>query len=172
MSVTEHKKKGHLTVRTAIITLSDTRSTETDTSGRRIRDLLQEQEHQVISYAIIKDEPRDIKSAVMELLQAPEVDVIITNGGTGIAPRDTTFEAMQGLLEKEIAGFGEIFRMLSYEEIGASAMLTRATAGIAKDKAIFCLPGSTGAVELGMKKLVLPELGHVIFLLRGERHAH
>ena len=105
MSVTEHKKKGHLTVRTAVITLSDTRSTETDTSGRRIRDLLQEEEHQVISYAIIKDEPHDIKSAVMELLQAPEVDVIITNGGTGIAPRDTTFEAIQGLLEKEIVGF-------------------------------------------------------------------
>ena len=103
---------------------------------------------------------------------ASERLVIITNGGTGIAPRDTTFEAIQGLLEKEIPGFGEMFRMLSYEDIGPAAMLTRATAGVAQGKVIISLPGSTGAVELAMTKLVLPELGHMLFLLRGERHAH
>ncbi len=106
-----------------------------------------------------------------DLLAQPDVDVIITNGGTGIAPRDTTFEAIQGLLEKEIPGFGEMFRMLSYKDIGPAAMLTRATAGVAQGKVIISLPGSTGAVELGMTKLVLPELGHMLFLLRGEPHA-
>jgi molybdenum cofactor biosynthesis protein B len=102
------------------------------------------------------------------------VDAIIINGGTGIAPRDTTFEAIQGLLEKEISGFGELFRMLSYQDIGSAAMMTRATAGVAKGKIVVSLPGSTGAVELGMTKLVLPELGHMMFVLRGEKkhHAH
>ena len=172
MAVTEHKDKAHRTVRCAIITLSDTRTEETDTSGRRIKELLAEQGQPVVSYQILKDEPEQITAVVQALLAQPDVDAIITNGGTGIAPRDTTFEAIQGLLEKEISGFGEMFRMLSYADIGASAMLTRATAGVANGKVIISLPGSTGAVELGMTKLVLPELGHMMFLLRGERHAH
>ncbi len=172
MAVTEHKDKAHRTVRCAIITLSDTRTEETDTSGRRIKELLAEQGQPVVSYQILKDEPEQITAVVQALLTQPDVDAIITNGGTGIAPRDTTFEAIQSLLEKEISGFGEMFRMLSYADIGASAMLTRATAGVANGKVIISLPGSTGAVELGMTKLVLPELGHMMFLLRGERHAH
>jgi molybdenum cofactor biosynthesis protein B len=106
------------------------------------------------------------------LLDRHDIDAVIINGGTGIAPRDTTFEAIQGLLEKEISGFGELFRMLSYQDIGSAAMMTRATAGVVKGKVIISLPGSTGAVELGMTKLILPELGHMMFLLRGERHAH
>ena len=170
--MTEHKDKAHRTVRCAVITLSDTRTEETDTSGRRIKDLLAEQGQPVVSYQILKDEPEQITAVVRALLAQSEVDAIITNGGTGIAPRDTTFEAIQSLLEKEISGFGEMFRMLSYADIGASAMLTRATAGVANGKVIISLPGSTGAVELGMTKLVLPELGHMMFLLRGERHAH
>ena len=170
--MTEHKDKAHRTVRCAVITLSDTRTEETDTSGRRIRDLLAEQGQPVVSYRILKDEPEQITAVVRALLAQSEVDAIITNGGTGIAPRDTTFEAIQSLLEKEISGFGEMFRMLSYADIGAAAMLTRATAGVANGKVIISLPGSTGAVELGMTKLVLPELGHMMFLLRGERHAH
>ena len=170
--MTEHKDKAHRTVRCAVITLSDTRTEETDTSGRRIRELLAEQGQPVVSYQILKDEPEQITAVVRALLAQSEVDAIITNGGTGIAPRDTTFEAIQSLLEKEISGFGEMFRMLSYADIGASAMLTRATAGVANGKVIISLPGSTGAVELGMTKLVLPELGHMMFLLRGERHAH
>lgn len=170
--MTEHKGKAHRTVRCAVITLSDTRTEETDTSGKRIKDLLAEQGQPVVAYRILKDEPEQLAAVVQALLAQPEVDAIITNGGTGIAPRDTTFEAIQDLLEKEISGFGEMFRMLSYEDIGTAAMLTRATAGVANGKVIISLPGSTGAVELGMTKLVLPELGHMMFLLRGERHAH
>ncbi len=172
MAVHEHKNKAHRTVRCAVITLSDTRDETTDKSGQRIKALLAEHEQPVVSYQILKDEPDQITAAVRALLARPDVDVILTNGGTGIAPRDTTFEALQGLLEKEIPGFGEMFRMLSYEDIGSAAMLTRATAGVAQGKVIISLPGSTGAVELGMTKLVLPELGHMLFVLRGERHAH
>ncbi len=170
--MTEHKGKAHRTVRCAVITLSDTRTEETDTSGKRIKDLLAEQGQPVVAYRILKDEPEQLTAVVQALLAQSEVDAIITSGGTGIAPRDTTFEAIQDLLEKEISGFGEMFRMLSYEDIGTAAMLTRATAGVANGKVIISLPGSTGAVELGMTKLVLPELGHMMFLLRGERHAH
>ena len=172
MAVTEHKDKAHRSVRCAVITASDTRSEETDISGKKIKDLLAANHHVVVSYQILKDEPAQIAAAVRTLLEQPEVDAIILNGGTGIAPRDTTFEAIQGLLEKEISGFGELFRMLSYQDIGSAAMMTRATAGVAKGKVVFSLPGSTGAVELGMTKLILPELGHMLFLLRGERHAH
>jgi len=172
MAVTEHKDKAHRTVRCAVITASDTRTAATDTSGQRIKDLLAAQNQPVVSYQVLKDEPVQIAAAVCALLEQPEVDAIIINGGTGIAPRDTTFEAIQGLLEKEISGFGELFRMLSYQDIGSAAMLTRATAGVAKGKVVVSLPGSTGAVELAMTKLLLPELGHMLFLLRGERHAH
>ncbi len=172
MAVTEHKDKAHRSVRCAVLTASDTRSEETDTSGKKIKDLLAANHHVVVSYQILKDEPAQIAAAVRTLLEQPEVDAIIINGGTGIAPRDTTFEAIQGLLEKEISGFGELFRMLSYQDIGSAAMMTRATAGVAKGKIVVSLPGSTGAVELGMTKLILPELGHMLFLLRGERHAH
>ncbi len=169
MAVHEHKNKAHRTVRCAVITLSDTRDETTDKSGQRIKALLAEHEQPVVSYQILKDEPDQITAAVQALLARPDVDVILTNGGTGIAPRDTTFEALQGLLEKEIPGFGEMFRMLSYADIGSAAMLTRATAGVAQGKVIISLPGSTGAVELGMTKLVLPELGHMLFVLQGGR---
>ena len=172
MAVTEHKDKAHRAVRCAVITASDTRSADTDTSGKNIKDLLTAQQHVVTSYQILKDEPTQISAAVRILLDQSGVDAVIINGGTGIAPRDTTFEAIQGILEKEISGFGELFRMLSYQDIGSAAMMTRATAGVAKGKIIISLPGSTGAVELGMTKLVLPELGHMLFVLRGERHAH
>jgi molybdenum cofactor biosynthesis protein B len=174
MAVTEHKDKAHRAVSCAVITASDTRNEETDTSGKKIKDLLSAQQHTVVSYQILKDEPVQISAAVQALLEQSDVDAIIINGGTGIAPRDTTFEAIQGLLEKEIPGFGELFRMLSYQDIGSAAMMTRATAGVAKGKIVVSLPGSTGAVELGMTKLVLPELGHMMFVLRGEKkhHAH
>ena len=174
MAVTEHKDKAHSGVSCAVITASDTRTEETDTSGKKIKDLLAEKNHTVSSYQILKDEPAQIRAAVHALLERSDVDAIIINGGTGIAPRDTTFEAIQGILEKEIPGFGELFRLLSYQDIGSAAMMTRATAGVAKGKVVVSLPGSTGAVELGMTKLVLPELGHMLFVLRGEKkhHAH
>lgn len=172
MAASEHKDKAHRSVRCAVITVSDTRTEETDTSGKKIKDLLTADSHPVVAYRILKDEPAQITAAVHALLDRADVDAILINGGTGIAPRDTTFEAIQGLLEKEISGFGELFRMLSYQDIGSAAMMTRATAGVAKGKVVVSLPGSTGAVELGMTKLILPELGHMLFLLRGERHAH
>jgi molybdenum cofactor biosynthesis protein B len=174
MAVTEHKDKAHRGVTCAVITASDTRTEDTDTSGKKIKDLLTEQHHMVASYQILKDEPTQIAAAVQALLARADIDAILINGGTGIAPRDTTFEAIQGLLEKEIPGFGELFRLLSYQDIGSAAMMTRATAGVAQGKIIVSLPGSTGAVELGMTKLVLPELGHMLFVLRGEKkhHAH
>src|SRR2546425_13299677 len=134
MAVTEHKDKAHRTVRCAVTTASDTRTAATDTSGQRIKDLLAAQNQPVVSYQILKDEPDQIAAAVRALLEQPEVDAIIISGGTGIAPRDTTFEAIQRLLEKEISGFGELFRMLSFQDIGSAAMLTPGTPGGAKGK--------------------------------------
>jgi molybdopterin adenylyltransferase len=148
-----------------IVTISDTRSADDDTSGQRIRALLEGGGHRVDYYRIVKDEPEQIAALVQA---APEsVEVVICNGGTGVARRDTTYEAIHRMLDKEISGFGELFRMLSYEQIGAAAMLSRATAGVAGRRVIFSLPGSTKAVELAMTKLILPQLGHVVGLVRG-----
>ncbi len=172
MAVPEHHKKARQQVVCAVLTISDTRTEETDGSGRRIKDLLAEKGHQIRFYQILKDEPRDIEGVLRRLLEDPHIEVIITNGGTGIAPRDTTFEVIRGLLDKEIEGFGELFRVLSYQDIGPAAMLSRAVAGVARGKVVISLPGSTAAVELGMARLILPELGHMVFLLQGEKHAH
>ena len=147
-----------------ILTISDTRTEADDLSGKRIRALLEKDGHRVGLYRIVKDEPQDIIALITD---APaEVEVLICHGGTGIARRDTTYEAITGLLDKEITGFGELFRMLSWDQVGAAAMLSRATAGIAGQRAIFSLPGSSRAVELAMTKLILPELGHIVGLVR------
>jgi len=149
----------------AVFTISDTRSEADDTSGQRIRALLAEHGHRVAEYRIVKDEPEQIAALVRGVPAA--VEVIICNGGTGVARRDTTYEAITRVLDKEITGFGELFRLLSYEQIGAAAMLSRATAGVAARQVIFSVPGSTKAVELAMTKLILPQLGHVVGLVRG-----
>jgi molybdenum cofactor biosynthesis protein B len=147
-----------------VITVSDSRSEENDTSGRLIQRLLRDAGHEIELYRIVRDEPSQI---VGVLAAAPKTtQAIICNGGTGLAKRDSTYEAIAALLEKEISGFGELFRMLSYEQIGAAAILSRATAGVAGDRIIFSLPGSTAAVELAMTKLILPELGHMVGLVR------
>lgn len=147
-----------------ILTVSDTRTAADDTSGQRTRALLEGAGHRVAFYRIVPDEPAQIAALVQE---APaEVEVLICNGGTGVARRDTTYEAIRALLDKEITGFGELFRMLSWEQVGAAAMLSRATAGIAGTRVIFSLPGSTKAVELAMTKLILPQLGHLVGLVR------
>ncbi|MGH7822258.1 MAG: MogA/MoaB family molybdenum cofactor biosynthesis protein, partial [Candidatus Binatia bacterium] len=138
-----------------------------DESGRRIRQLLGGSGHEVVSYRIVRDEPALIRDHILLLLTDPKVDAVLMNGGTGIAPRDTTFEAIRSLLQKEIEGFGELFRMLSYEAIGPAAMLSRAVAGISSGKVLISMPGSTAAVELAMEKLVIPELGHMLHLLEG-----
>jgi molybdopterin adenylyltransferase len=158
-----HRKHDAAVVECGVLTISDTRSEADDTSGARIRDLLRESGQRLGFYRIVPDEPDRI---VEVLSSAPATTrVIICNGGTGLARRDTTYEAIARLLEKEIRGFGELFRMLSYEQIGAAAMLSRATAGVAGGRVIFALPGSTKAVELAMTKLILPELGHLAGLV-------
>lgn len=149
-------------IRCGVVTISDTRSAESDTSGAAIRAALEGGGHLVARYALVRDEPAQIVALVRELA-ADGCQVILTNGGTGISRRDSTFEAIDALLEKRLPGFGELFRMLSYAEIGAAAMLSRATAGTFGDALIFCLPGSTGAVRLALERLILPELPHLVW---------
>ncbi len=160
-----HSPSELLAIACGVLTISDTRTPETDRSGQTLQTLLQEAGYRVSDYQILKDEPMLIQSVVQKLAQSPDLKAIILNGGTGIAPRDTTYEAISSLLEKEITGFGEIFRWLSYQEIGSCAIASRAIAGTYQGKLIFSVPGSTGAVKLAMEKLILPELQHLVSLL-------
>jgi molybdopterin adenylyltransferase len=162
VSTGEHKREAPKCVRCKVITVSDTRTKETDRSGQLMISLLHENGHEVVDYEIVKDEQSLIRSAILSGCDSDEIDVVLTNGGTGIAKRDVTIETVQQIAEKEIVGFGELFRMLSYSEIGSAAILSRAIGAVAFNTAIFSLPGSTGAVKLGMTKLILPELGHVV----------
>ncbi|ALC89674.1 molybdenum cofactor biosynthesis protein B [Bacillus sp. FJAT-18017] len=163
MSVSEHKTEAPNTVSCKIITVSDTRDKDTDKSGKLMISLLESSGHTIADYVIVKDEEEAIKAEVLNGASAPGIDVILTNGGTGIAKRDVTIETVSKLFEKEIAGFGELFRMLSYQEdIGSAAILSRAAAGVVNNRAVFSTPGSTGAVRLAMEKLILPEIGHVV----------
>ncbi|MBS4199977.1 MogA/MoaB family molybdenum cofactor biosynthesis protein [Bacillus sp. FJAT-49732] len=163
MSVVEHKKESPHRVNCAVITVSDTRTVNNDKSGNLITQLLEENGHHVSFYKIVKDDKTSIKAMTEEAAGKDDVNVILITGGTGIAKRDVTIETVSDLFEKEIKGFGEIFRMLSYlEDIGSAAMMSRACAGTYRDKAIFVMPGSSGAVKLAMEKLILKELGHVV----------
>lgn len=150
-----------MSVRVAVLTVSDTRTEATDTSGAAIVALLEQAGHQVIARALVKDEPADVMAFVATQLRGP-AQVIITTGGTGITSRDSTYEAVTEMLEKRLDGFGELFRMLSYADIGPAAMMSRACAGLARGRVVISLPGSEGAVLLAMTKLVLPELGHLV----------
>jgi molybdenum cofactor biosynthesis protein B len=158
----EHKAHAPASVGCFVLTVSDTRTPETDTSGRAIRSLLEHAGHTVTAHAIVNDEPAQVTSAVRAQLADDRTHVIITTGGTGVSSRDGTFEAVNALFEKRLDGFGEIFRMLSFQEIGSAAMMSRATAGTVARKAIFVLPGSENAVRLAMTRLIVPELGHVV----------
>ncbi len=158
----EHKAQAPTKIGCAVITCSDTRTPETDTSGYRIMNMLKEAGHGVLSYQLIKDEPKKIKAAVKKTAKNKRIQAVVINGGTGIAKRDSTFEAIDGMLEKRLEGFGEVFRYLTYQEIGSPAIMTRATAGTYKGKILFSTPGSENAVRLAMDKLILPELGHII----------
>jgi molybdenum cofactor biosynthesis protein B len=162
MSTAAHRTDAPSSVAVCVITVSDTRTMDTDTSGRVIAELLERAGHRIHGREILKDEPADVEAAVRRAIRDEQVDVVITTGGTGITSRDSTYEAIDGLLEKRLDGFGELFRMLSYPEIGAAAMLTRATAGLACGTIVIALPGSEHAVRLGMEKLVLPEIGHLV----------
>jgi molybdenum cofactor biosynthesis protein B len=145
-----------------VLTVSDTRTEATDASGRAIRELLEGAGHAVSGSSIVPDEPAQVAHAVGTALAGPGTQVVITTGGTGITRRDGTYEAVTALFQKRLDGFGELFRMLSYEDIGPAAMLSRATAGTVGERAVFVLPGSEAAVRLAMTKLILPELGHVV----------
>ena len=161
-SHTHHHRKGAVAeVPTAVITVSDTRTLETDTGGQRVADLLTAASQPVVHREIVPDEPAEIAAALEAQLGRADVRAVILTGGTGVAPRDLTPEAVEPLLERVVPGFGELFRMLSYEDIGSAALLSRALAGIAQGKLVFVLPGSRGAVQLALEKLILPELGHL-----------
>lgn len=168
MSVAEHKEKGKKSIRCYVITVSDSRDETTDTSGQTIRSCLSAEGHQTSAYRIVKDEPVQIEALLNQALASADVDAVIVNGGTGIAPRDGTFEVVSRLLEKKLDGFGEIFRYLSYLDIGSAAIMSRAAAGTARGKVLISLPGSKGAVSLAMEKLILPELGHMVSQLQGK----
>lgn len=155
-----------ISARCAVITLSDTRNEETDKSGRRIRDLLKSAGHAVARYQLIPDDLNALHALLTEMLSSQDLDAVLTNGGTGVSRRDTTIEVVETHLDQTLPGFGELFRMLSWQEIGSGAMLSRAVGGIARGKLLFAMPGSTGAVELAMTKLVLPELKHLVHELR------
>ncbi|WP_414561888.1 MogA/MoaB family molybdenum cofactor biosynthesis protein [Anabaena sp. CCY 9613] len=161
-----HPDSPGITVTCAVVTVSDTRIPETDKSGQIIKQLLVGAKHVVLAYAIIKDEPTQIQQQIQRLSESANLDVVIFNGGTGIAPRDTTYDAIEKLLEKILPGFGELFRFLSYQEIGSRAIASRAVAGVYQNKLIFSLPGSSNAVRLGMEKLILPEMVHLVSQMR------
>ena len=162
----EHKEQAPPTVACMIITISDTRTPETDLSGKCLRELLEENGHRIVRYEIVKDEPAAIRQLLREGIAAEAIQAILCNGGTGISFRDRSYEAVAEILEKRLDGFGELFRMLSFEEIGSAAMLSRAVGGIVGETVIFAMPGSKHAVELALEKLILPELGHLAWELR------
>jgi molybdenum cofactor biosynthesis protein B len=162
-STEQHRREAPSSVSCAIITVSDTRTQETDKSGQLIRQLLEEKGYTIAEYDIVRDEYDGIKALLREAADNKGVEAVLLNGGTGIAARDTTYEAVRDQLDKEMPGFGEIFRMLSFtEDIGSAAILSRAIAGTIGQTAVFSMPGSTGAVRLAMTRLIIPELGHVM----------
>jgi molybdenum cofactor biosynthesis protein B len=156
-----HRKAATVSVQVMVITVSDTRSLETDTGGARVAELLAGAGHGVHARKIVPDDPAAIAAATREALEVKGVGAVILTGGTGVAPRDVTPESVEPLFERTIPGFGELFRQLSYADIGSAALLSRATAGLAAGRVIFVIPGSRGAVGLAMEKLILPELGHL-----------
>ena len=158
-----HRAAAPESVRCAVLTVSDTRTPDTDASGNLIRETLGLAGHKVAAYQIVPDEPEDIRAVLDEWIRRDDIQAILSNGGTGIAARDTTYDAIVGLLDKRIEGFGELFRMLSWQEVGAAAMLSRAVAGVAGGTLIVVMPGSTKAVRLALTKLIIPELGHLVY---------
>jgi len=162
LSVQEHKRHARTNLKVGVLTASDTRTPEDDKSGQLIRQLFEAAAHRVEFYRIVRDEADTIRASIVENLA--NLDAMIVNGGTGVAPRDVTADVVRKLLTTELPGFGEIFRMLSYQEIGSAALASRAVAGMREGKFLAALPGSTGGCRLAMEKLILPELGHLVDL--------
>ena len=161
-----HRQQASKSIACAVITVSDTRTEDTDKSGQTIKELLGQAGHITQAYHIIKDEPSQIRPLLAALLAREDVDAVIVNGGTGVSRRDVTFDVVSAMVEKPLPGFGELFRALSFAEIGSAAMLSRAMAGAIGTKVVFSMPGSSGAVRLAMERLVLPEMPHIVFELR------
>ena len=158
----QHRETAPRAVGVALLTVSDTRTPETDASGRLCAELCEAAGHEVAAKRIVPDDPAQVRAALAAMLSDPRVQAVLVNGGTGISRRDRTFEAVSGMLEGRLDGFGELFRALSFREIGAAAMLSRAVAGHVEGRAIFCMPGSPAAVRLALESLIRPELGHVV----------
>jgi molybdenum cofactor biosynthesis protein B len=167
MSVEEHKSRANevAALRCAVITVSDTRTLQTDKSGQEIVRLLEAQGHEVVERTLVPDDSEKIRLVLGHWLTT-DVDAVLLNGGTGIARRDGTVEIVEALLDRELPGFGELFRYLSFKEVGAAAMLSRAVGGVASGKLVFSLPGAVNAVSLAMQRLILPELRHLVFEIR------
>lgn len=165
--VIPHPDQESFVVQCAVITVSDTRTPETDRSGQLIQQELINKGHQIKAYFIVSDDPQQITQQLQQLAEDLTLNVVIFSGGTGIAPRDTTYDALVGLLDKTLPGFGELFRFLSYQEIGSRAMASRAIAGVYQNLLIFSVPGSSNAVKLALEQLILPELIHLTQQLRG-----
>ena len=162
MGAEEHRgKAGKGPVTVAIVTVSDSRTPDTDQNRQYIERRMTELSHHVAAYRLIKDEPDQVAAVIDELTALPEVQLILFNGGTGISPRDTTYDVVSRYLEKTLPGFGELFRMFSFQEVGAAAMFSRATAGVYHGKLIFSMPGSPNAVEVALEKLIIPEINHL-----------
>ncbi|HVO41604.1 MAG TPA: molybdenum cofactor biosynthesis protein B [Aggregatilineales bacterium] len=162
MGTAAHRQAaGHGPVTVALVTVSDTRIPDTDENGQYLRQQLTAAGHEVAGYAIVKDEPDQVEAVLDQMVAIPGMQLVLFNGGTGIAPRDTTYDVIARRLEKPLPGFGELFRMLSWEQVGAAAMLSRATAGVYRGKLIFSMPGSPKAVRLALEKLILPEINHL-----------
>jgi len=162
MGYQEHKHRAPKSVNCAVLTISSTRTEQTDDSGRLIRQKLSESGHQVTSYCILKDEADSIRKKIYELMEEEELQAIITNGGTGVSHADITIEAIYPILEKELDGFGELFRSLTYRQIGSGSIMSRAIAGVVRGKVILCLPGSPEAANLAMDEIIVPEIGHLV----------
>jgi len=162
MSHLEHRKASPESVSCAVITISDSRTEADDESGKLYRELLTQNGHKVLAYALLKNDATVIRQKILDLLKMDSLQVIITSGGTGLSHRDVTVETVTPLLEKKLEGFGELFRSLSYQEIGTSAILSRSVAGASGGRVILCLPGSLGATRLALEKIILPEIGHMV----------
>lgn len=162
MGADEHRQQaGRGPVTVAIVTVSDTRTPETDQNRLYIEGQMAALGHRVAAYRLIKDEPDQVAAVIDELTALPDVQIILFNGGTGISPRDTTYDVVSRRLEKTLPGFGELFRLLSYQQVGAAAMLSRATAGVCRGKVIVSMPGSPNAVQTALEQLILPEINHL-----------
>jgi len=161
-TVALHKKDTPASARVAVVTLSDTRTLENDVSGSTIKDLLTASGHRVMMHTVIADEADAIRGALHALVADPDLQLVVFNGGTGLAPRDVTVETVREMFDKELTAFGTMFAMLSWEQVGSACLLSRATAGVVKGRLVYCLPGSPKACKLAMEKLILPEIGHML----------